>query len=82
MDAYQQYCDDMDQRFACRILGFEDVDVSLAGKSATQKEIACILNRLSRNRKIIITGIQIDKRCSSLLRSLGAANYEYFRYVE
>lgn len=35
MDAFQQYCDDIDQRFACRVLGLEDVDVSLAGKSAT-----------------------------------------------
>ena len=78
----QKYYNDMDRRFACKILCLEDIDLSLAGKASTQKEIAYLLKRLSQNRKIILTGIQIDQRCGGLLRSLGTTNFDYFRYVE
>lgn len=81
-ESLESFYDIIDQKFNCKILGLEDIDISLAGKHHTQGVIAILLNRLCRSRKIILTGIDIDKRCSELLRSLGLQNYVYYQYVE
>ena len=81
-DSLESFYDTIDQKFNCKILGLEDIDISLAGKHQTQREIALHLNKLCQTRKIILTGIYIDKRCSELLRSLGLQNYVYYQYVK
>ena len=81
-DSLEAFYNTIDQEFNCKILGLEDVDISLAGKHQTQGVIALLLNKLCQSRKIILTGIDMDKRCSGLLCSLGTTNYEYFRYAK
>ena len=78
----QQYSNAMEQRADCKLLGLEDIDIDLAGRPSTQEEIARLLDRLSQNRRIILTGIQIDKRCPYLLAALGENAYEYIRFVD
>ena len=80
-ESLEKYYTEIEQRFYCGILGLEDIDYSLAGKELTQKLIADLLNRLSLTRKIILTGIEIDKRCGDLLSSIGASNYEYYLHI-
>ena len=80
-ESIEKYYAELEQRFSCKVLGLEDIDYSLAGKELTQNVIADLLNRLSCSRKIILTGIGIDKRCDNLLSSIGASNYGYFLYV-
>ena len=80
--ALESFYEEIDRNFPCRILAFEDIDISLVGRDATQTEIAVLFNRLIKERKLILTGIDIDRRCMRLLSSLGSDKFEYFRYIK
>ena len=66
--------------FPCRILCFDDADMTLAGKDATQQEIAYIVKRLTDKRKVMFLGINLKKRCGTLLRIIGEDSYEFFLF--
>ena len=63
--------------FPYSILCLDDVDMTLAGKDATQQEIAYIVKRLTEKRKVIILGINLKERCGTLLKTIGQDRYEY-----
>ena len=81
-DNYRECFETLDQRLNCAILCLEDIDISLKGKIYTQRITADLFDCLSEGRKIIITGIQIEKRCGELLSSLGKEKFDYFRFSE
>lgn len=64
----------------CRILCFDDVDMTLAGKDATQQEIAYLVQRLTEKRKVLFLGIDLKKRCRTLFKTTGENRYEYFLF--
>lgn len=70
----------IESMFPCRILCFDDADMTLAGKDATQQEIAYIVKRLIEKRKVIFLGINLKKRCGTLLRIIGEDSYEFFLF--
>ena len=72
----------MDKYTSGEFLCFEDIDFGLAGKPKTQKEFAKLFSILSFWPKLILTGIDIDKKCEILLKSLWGYEYDYYRYVE
>ena len=41
-----------------------------------------LFDRMTKGRKIILTGIDIDRRCANLLSSLGSDKYDYFRFIK
>ena len=72
----------MDKYTSGEFLCFEDIDFGLAGKPETQKEFAKLFSILSYWPKLILTGIDIDKRCITLLKALESYNYEYYYFSE
>lgn len=72
----------IDAAYPCKILCLEDIDLSLAGKPATQEEVAIMLRRLSDTRKIILTGISLQDRCSVLLDRIGEVSFKYFDFPQ
>lgn len=65
-----------------QILCFEDIDMTLAGKPATQEEVAFLLRSIIEKDTVILTGIDIDKRCSELLSKFETFNCEHYKYTE
>ena len=81
-ETFENYYDEIDRKYPCCILALEDIDISLVGKAATQTEMAALFDRMIEGRKIILTGIDIDRRCAELLASLGSDKYDYFRFIK
>lgn len=57
------------------ILCFEDVDIVLLGRPSTQAEFARIVGKMAQSRIVILTGIEIDKRCRTFVERLSPCNY-------
>lgn len=66
--------------FPCCILCFDDADMTLAGKDATQQEIAYLVKRLTEKRKVIFLGINLKKWRGTLLKIIGEDSYEFFSF--
>ena len=52
------------------ILVIEDIDCGLIGKQITQRRIAHILQNLLEDYKIIITGIELNKRIPDVINNI------------
>ena len=70
----------IESMFPCRFLCFDDADMTLAGKSTVQQEMAQIVKRLSEKRTIILLGINLKNRCQTLFETIGENRYEYFLF--
>ena len=71
-----------DKYISGEFLCFEDIDFGLSGKEETQKEFAKLFMMLSIWSKLILTGIDINKRCKSLFKALEGYQYEYYCFIE
>lgn len=66
---------------AHEIVGVEEIDM-LWGKEYTQEAIAEIINIVSENTLVILTGIGIEERVPKLLKKLKETNIIYFEKKE
>ena len=67
----------MADTFSSDVLCIEDIDF-LKGKDHTQMEVAFLVNNISENNLVIITGINLKSRVPSLFSFL--CDYSYYRY--
>lgn len=65
-----------------QIICFEDIDMSLAGKSASQEEFAFLFIEMTETNTVILTGIDIDRRCPALISKYGIYKLDYYRWME
>lgn len=65
-----------------QIVCFEDIDMPLSGRSASQEEFAYLFREMTETNTVILTGIDIEKRCPDLLLKYGKYNLDYYKWVE
>lgn len=83
-DAFNAYKRDLIEKYRKnrRIICFEDVDMSLARKPATQEEILFLIKAIMEKDTVILTGIDVDRKCKELLLRYRLNNLSYYKWIE
>ena len=70
------------EEIPCETFCLEDADWSLQNKESMQETVGLCLLHMTENRRVIVTGINIENRCGRLLYYLKRWMYAYYRFCE